>query len=517
MKGIKSFLISSVLILSILLSSCAGNGGETPSGNDVTDTKPADTTAVKADDSEEITDDEKLDADNIDPEYSYEKWVEHGYGYLKYITIDTDGEVSADSSSLAWGMSYLLDTLCRGYCATGDIAFLEQLAIYVYKSYEGMADNDGDGYLSWGTGHYSGGVYEEFAVHIGMMLATAGEFVFLIKGDSELSQKDTPLGMTYGELADYIIDRSVNHAIPSFDCDWNEELGVYMSRSGSGVYDGAEEIYSLPHNQYLAFAIGLMHFAKFSPEHTDEYLHRAEKMLTTFKNCVTWFPNIGVAAWNYNDPLFEGDHYTYRQEDFSHGMLDVRAAIIGYENGLVFTLEDINMLAKTYDTIMYRQGQEYPALSDYVDGTGESVGRIRLWNYDVSIYSPRTVLRGMEYMIFNSKPVNEDTLTVLSYHHDTPTPEQFSVTMPTEGAADVSPDNAIFIWQRGAKANYYRLQVSTDAEFTDIIVDRDKIINNAAVVDGLPANTELYVRVIAMNMKGEGTVCEAHSFSTAES
>jgi len=518
MKGFKNLLVSTLLTFSITLSSCVGNSVTTPSDNDIADTTLADTTAgITESNGSPIVEQDIYKYDSA--EYSYDKWLENTYEYFNTVSITMDDEnsyITDNSSTLAWGTSYLLDSMYRSYCATGDITFLEQFAIYIYRIYELMADNDGDGYLTWGTGHYSSnGEYEEFAVHIGMIVSVAGEFVWLIHGDPELSAMESPTGKTYGELAEYIIDRSVNHAIEAFDCDWNDEVGTYMSRPGSSVFDGAEERYALPHNQYLGLAMAMINFAKVSPEHTEEYMYRVERMLTNFKNCITFFPNIGVATWNYNDPLFDGDHETYRQEDFSHGMIDVRAAILGYENGLVFTLEEIEMLTNTYDTIMYRPSAEYDLLTDYVDGTGESIGRLRLWNFDMSVYSPNTVIRGMEYMIANSS--YSDAAQALVYHHDTPTPEQFSLTLPANDAADISVSNTTFLWQRQAKANYYRLQIAKDAEFTDIIIDRDKIVNSAVIVNGLPENAELYVRVIAMNMNGDSTICESHKFTTAES
>jgi hypothetical protein len=88
--------------------------------------------------------------------------------------------------------------------------------------------------------------------------------------------------------------------------------------------------------------------------------------------------------------------------------------------------------------------------------------------------------------------------------------------MPSNGEKQVNSNNAVFIWQRTACANYYRLQIATDSDFNDVIVERDKIIDSSVIVTSLPKNAELYYRVIAMNMSGEETVSDIYSFKTAE-
>jgi len=510
MRIIKGFLIPLLAALSILLSSCGTALSDDKGANTVT----PDTTVPSSIDESNRGGDGQADS-VLTEEYSYETWLENTYSYFDTVKVDlsqdNSGIFTDNSSTLAWGTSYVLDALYRSYCATGDIAFVDQIAIYLYNDYELLADKDGDGYLNWGTGHYSGGVYEEYVVHSGMMLNMAGLFSCLVMGDPELSEKDTPVGMTYRELSDYIIDRSVNHIIPSFDCDWNDELGVYMTRPGSSIYDGAEESFSLPHNQYIVMAATLINFAKVSPEHRDEYLYKAERMCETFSSCVKRYPNIGVVTWNYNDPLFDTDHYTYRQEDFSHGMLDVRAAITAYENGLVFSLEDIGMFAKTYDSLMFRETENYPALSDYVDGTGETVGYIRYEIYDLSVHSEKIAERGMDYMLYNGTDKGIDAPQVLAFHPDTPLPGEFTLSSP-----DTSIDSTVFLWQRTAHANYYRIEIAEDPQFENVIAERDKITNSSTVIDGLPSGTELYARVVAMNMKGESTLSNTVKFKTAE-
>jgi len=507
MKSLKRFLIPLLLSVSIILSACSG----TQSGGN-TDTSAADTTGPVSD--------TKDNASDVPPEYSYSQAVENAYAFLASITIDKDGEssiITNDSNSLAWSASYYLDALYRGYCATGDVAFLDQFSIYVYRIFELMADEDGDGYLSWGATYEENGVfyrYNEYAAHSGMILSVTSEFVCLIFGDPALAERETPFGMTYGEMAEYLIDRAVNHAVLAFECDWREDLGVYVNRPGSYNYSGEAKAYSLPHNQYLVMAVTMMNFAKVSPEHRDEYLDRAEKMLTVFKKSITYYPYVGVISWNYHDPQYEGD-YPERIEDYSHGMLDVRAAVAGYESGLVFSLEDIELFAHTFETVMFRGTEAEPLLSEYVNGKGDSTGSLRLWHYDMAVFGEKIVDRATAYMLNSGAEKSLHSAYALAFHEDTPVPLAFTVTIPADGNGPVDPDRGVFFWQRTANACYYRIEIAEDADFTNIVATRDKIINSSAIIGDLPENADLYVRVTAVNMKGESTVSDVRSFSTA--
>lgn len=515
MKSIKRFLIPLLLAVSILLSACAG----AQTGKD-TDTTAADTTAVDTTDAADTTADtggntpDDTPPEETDERYSYEAWRQNAYNYLNSVKVSPDdiSNFTDDSSSLAWGRSYLLDALYRGYCATGDVEFLEQMSIYLYGIYEVLADKDGDGYLNWGTAHYSDdGTYEEFAVHTGMVGLTAGEFACLIYADPALAEQESPLGMTYLEVADYLIDRTVNHLIPAFERDWNDEIGVYMDRPGSSNYNGSIKKISLPHNQYLALAMTLINFAKVSPEHSEEYVYRAERMLEVFSSNVIRYPNVGLVDWHYADALFEGDEYS-SSEDFSHGMIDVRAAIFGYENGLAFSLHDVESFANNYATVMHRDLEEYPALSYVVNGRGTSEGLLYFWIFDMALYRNVLADRGMTYMLNTGAQNGGDSTQILVYHPDTPKPESFSLTSPALDE-EVDPSLAVFRWQRTACANYYCLQIAEDAEFNNIIVNRDKIPDSTVIVKDLPEGSQLYYRVIAKNMKGEETVSDIFSFT----
>jgi len=500
----KRFLIL-LLCLVIFLSSCQGTAPTT--------TTP-DSTPVSTPEST-VSTDPKQDAAIITPEY--QKWINNSKSFFSQIKVTGTSKsdlITGDSHALAWGSSYTLHSIYRAYCATGDQNYLKNLASMLYRIFELMADTDGDGYLNWGASYNINGKsypYDEYAAHVGIMVSIAGDFVNLIYGDPSLFEKSAHLRLSYKEVTDFIIDRAINHAIPAFEKDWNDELGVYMNRPGCVNYSGATKPIALPNNQYLCMVPALLNFAKICPEKRDEYIYKAEKMLSTFRAHVT-FADDGTACWNYKDTLFENDWVT-STEDYSHAMWDIRAAIYGMSSGLVFSVSDLEAMAKTYDVNMFRGTEDNPKLTEYVDGKGNAGGAISLLLFDLGVYGEKIITRGAKALEVSNTTKSRDAGRVLAFHPDTPIPRWFDLTLPANNAENVGSTEG-FIWQRKAYANYYTLQIATDADFTNIIVNRDKILESSAIVKDLPASSTLYWRVIANNIAGDKIYSDTFSFKT---
>ena len=465
----------------------------------------------------------EADEEYVDPNSDYALWMNNAASFLKSISIEPDGtnsNITDNSDYLAWGSSYLLHTFYRGYCATGDMAYLEQLALYLYKIFELMADRDEDGYLNWGASYDIDGVhypYNEYVVHTGIMVSLAGDFVSLVMGDESLQDKPAAGGMTYSELADYFTDLAVNHAIPAFDKDWNEEIGVYMNRPGSVNYSGSDRKIALPNNQFLAMVPALLSFARVSPEHRELYLSRAERMLQVFRDHIIYLDD-GCAIWHYKNTLFKGD-WGESVEDYSHAQWSMYAAVHGYSAGMVFSLEDLRAFGKTYDKRMFTGTEEDPRLTMYVNGkkSGDN-GNLFLLLYDMSIYGEKFITRGKQYLTVHEQTKGWDAPRILAFHEETPKPRSFELTLPADNAKDVSEGTNVtdFFWQRNAYANYYCLQIAYDPEFTQIVTERNMILESVASAADLPRNAKLYWRVIAKNISGNETVSETFTFSTAK-
>ena len=404
--------------------------------------------------------------------------------------------VSADSGNLAWGTSYAINAYVRAYQATGEAVYLEKPAGYLYEIFQLAADNDGDGFRNWGTGHYSGDAYEEFCVHTGALLSSAGEWVNLLYSVPDMLEMAEPVsGMTYAALCEYLIGEATGQMIPAFDSDWDEAAGVYVSPPGNIYFDG--ERVSLPNNQFLAMAAAQVQFAKLSPAHEEEYLRRAEAMLTAFRSKLKYDKNGDIIGWNYRDSYFKGDR-TGGPEDFSHGMWGARAAILGRANGMVFTGEDIATFARKYRTLL-RGTQEEPLLAYNTDGTGTADNALYLFIYDLSPFGDAVWRAGYKTAVYRGAAANiGDTARILTYHEHAPAPLAFALLEPQARQSG----RTLFRWEASVHACKYTLQISDTEDFAALLVDRPNILDTSAFVEGLPSGETLHWRVIAANQGG---------------
>jgi hypothetical protein len=79
--------------------------------------------------------------------------------YDKYLALDSsigdDFYQSTDSAVLGWGESYVLDSYAEVYHLTGDTIWLDKIVTHADTVIANADDDDGDGYLGWGTSRYS--------------------------------------------------------------------------------------------------------------------------------------------------------------------------------------------------------------------------------------------------------------------------------------------------------------------------------------------------------------------------
>ena len=427
-------------------------------------------------------------------EDDYEPWA---LRVREYFMGDLSSLVSEDSGTLAWGTSYELNAFCRAYQATGEAGYLKKAGGYLYEIFQLAEDNDGDGHRNWGTGHYSDGEYEEFCVHTGALLSAAGEWANLVRSTPALLAETEPVsGMTYGALCEYLVSEATGQMIPAFDCDWDEEIGVYMSPTGSVYFDGQR--ISLPNNQFLGMAAALMQFAKLSPAHEEEYLRRAEAMLEAFHGKLAYDEAGNITRWNYKDAYFKGDT-PGGVEDHSHGRWDFRAAIMGYANGLVFTRRDIEAFAGVYRNML--RGTDEPLLTWNVDGSGKAEDAVGLYHYDLSPFGEDIWRAGHRTAALRGAAAYaHDAARILAYHEYAPAPLEFNPIAPENGAEITG--RALLRWEVSAHACKYRLQISGDDSFAELLLDRADILDTCAFIDGLPEGRMLYWRVIAENQCG---------------
>ena len=427
------------------------------------------------------------------------------------LTGDLSDIVSADSNILAWSSSYTLGAYCRAYQATGEKIYLEKAGGYLYQIFRLAADNDGDGYRNWGTGTYSGGKYDEYCVHTGALLSSAGEWANLARSSPGILGEIEPTSnMTYAALCDYLVAEATGQLIPAFDRDWSRLLGIYMNRPGSGNYDGTTKPISLPNNQFLAMAAALIQFAKLSPAHEAQYLCRARRMLSAFHCKLRYNCRGDITRWYYKNLYFPFDRQG-AAEDYSHGMWSARAAIMGYANGLAFKNSDIEAFARVYKS-MLRGTDEEPLLTWYTDGSGSQDNALFLFIYDLSPFGDAIWRAGYKTAVFRGNERSGDAARILAYHEAAPAPLAFAPLIPAPGAK--LGGRTLFRWEPSVYACKYTLQISDRADFTRLLVDRENILDPCAFVEGLPKGKALYWRVIAGNQGGGAYTSEAVAVST---
>ena len=460
---------------------------------------------------------------SLDPEdygTDYERWIGYASDYVD--GFDLDYIITDNSNVLAWTSSYRLNALYRGYRATGDGRYLSKMADGLYGIYLLAEDKDGDGYRNWGfDGPADEGIgYNEYACHSGAMAGAAADFLNLLAGQPELcGTVSEKYGITYSEIADYILEVTVNDIIPSFDRDWSDQYGVYLNRPGCWNFSGTDKELSLPHNQYLMMAYALIELAKLDvgKETADRYMHMAEAMIRVFDSFVTRNEN-GTMFWHYNDSLFEGD-YSGTVEDPSHGIMDLRTVIAAHSAGIAFTTEDLRAFGKTYDeTAAFDPAPCFvPKLYSYIDGVGDPQFAYVQFIYDLSPFSEYSWDRGRRYTesAYSDPGQAEDSLRILAYHPGAPAPEPFSLTSPSDGESGADPEFTVFRWENSVRASEYVLTVARDSAFEDIVLERDGLLETSALVtDSLEAGKEYFWKVTAKTTGGKETESAVSSFRT---
>lgn len=93
-------------------------------------------------------------------------------------------------------------------------------------------------------------------------------------------------------------------------------------------------------------------------------------------------------------------------------------------------------------------------------------------------------------------------------------PDDVVLQGPTDGALDV-PTNPVLTWLPLTQASSYKVELATDAAFSNIIVSQSGLESTSYQVSGLELNTTYYWRVTAMNSCGIGQPSAAFNFTTA--
>ena len=101
---------------------------------------------------------------------------------------------------------------------------------------------------------------------------------------------------------------------------------------------------------------------------------------------------------------------------------------------------------------------------------------------------------------------------LLTVFHDIPS--IVNLNLPEDDATGVAL-NPQLTWDSVAQAAFYNLELATDADFTNLVIDETGLFTNTfSVTTSLEVNTTYYWRVKAVNVCGEGAYSAVFSFTT---
>ncbi len=227
---------------------------------------------------------------------------------------------------------------------------------------------DGDIYLDSATFKQAA----QFQVHDTMVLAAGAKFMLAIYSDKTLASEKFDSNRTYKDVVDALLPIT-ELLVHKWDPHWREvgtDMGVYVwPMDDSSSYAGN----TLPHNQYIKMACVMMPLYEITGK--EEYLEKSERMLRFFKSTIKTVGegDDAYCYWNYYDPAFDNEKTQgSNAEDISHGCLELDAAIMGYERGIVFDESDMKKMANAFTTMLWDGSLENPVLYNYLSNDPKS-------------------------------------------------------------------------------------------------------------------------------------------------
>ncbi|NLC57839.1 MAG: hypothetical protein GX774_13465 [Armatimonadetes bacterium] len=278
------------------------------------------------------------------------------------------GELADTPGDYAWSESYLLMAYVTMYEATGQTRYLDQL-VSRFRVLLSLRDDRrqqrdelrGKVMAAWGTTRYSDGKRTCWNAHAGMLTAPAAQFVRLVRERRALQQR-------YGAVAREFTT-ALEETVAAYDPEWrdgpNPDEGYYTEPSLGGKH--------LPLNQQNALGRTLIALGKATGKAA--YRERATKLAAFLKRRLRLRPD-GAYEWSYWPNL--EPPFTQGNEDISHAAINVDFAVQCYENGILFTQEEIRRLAATLLKVVI-QGEGQYANDVGGGGNGEYAAQLGRW------------------------------------------------------------------------------------------------------------------------------------------
>lgn len=207
----------------------------------------------------------------------------------------------------------------------------------------------------------------DYVVHEGMLFWPIASFVEAVLSDKQLESR-------YGDAARRYLKMMDERIIPCWEDRWRDFKdggGAYLA-TNVPTHRFPDTV--LPHNQYLA--MGRAFFVLYRVTGKKIYLERATKMARFFHSKLRRTADCYI--WNYWDPGRPEDAPGLSMqgvEDSSHASIDVAFAMDAYEMGVVFTKDDLGLMASTYAKHMWNQSKSNPLFCRSLDRAADPQGK----------------------------------------------------------------------------------------------------------------------------------------------
>lgn len=288
---------------------------------------------------------------NVFPDWheSIVEWTTAGY--------DTFYSKSNNSATLAWAVTYTLQTYNLMYEVDQDTIWLHKLAKHGYDIMGSARDvpedtsvaydpKIEDGFLGWGTDHYSDdGNYTEYLVHEGHFSTELAKFVLKIYQNDELYNY-------FGTRADSLLRFLEKNVAGKWYSVWDSTLVSNPDNVMDGEYPnwaGSENMDIIPVNQYTAFGHFLLkliqisessHYVPYNADYLSWYQRVVSDLAAEFRSSINYMSGINAYTWKY------AKHCC--QNDVSHSAIDVLFAYECYLNGIEFDSTDMKRISNLY-------------------------------------------------------------------------------------------------------------------------------------------------------------------------
>ena len=251
------------------------------------------------------------------------------------------------SGGIAWGTSYLMEGLNAMYRVTGDRKYLDALRKTVNAVLAARDDRQGlklwDGSVApiWGIQRFEHG-RTAHTVNTGMITYPMLDYLLQAKGNAAFMAE---LGGEWQVTLDAVLE-SVNFHNRQWKDGPAEGEGYYYYLHQNPVFDGRP----LPINR--SNAMGRALWTSWKLTGNQDHRDKALRIGRYLKNRLAVYPD-GAYYWSYVLPEqpVEGpiplDQIDRGSEDISHATITLALPVMLYEDGEVFTDEDMRRFGRT--------------------------------------------------------------------------------------------------------------------------------------------------------------------------